>query len=180
MAKIFGYECRRLLWNKFFLGLLAVLLFYGWQVLDRVTILGVSHTAPFSPWSFGDYLCRLLPLMWLGALFFLTFFTSGKARRAAVLRCRPGGALSIRPGPVRRRSGGDGAAGLGLPGRSGGVLRSILRLVPLGGAGPPSPGYPGPSFGVCPGKWLAVRESTALADLPVDAPSHSSDGAAPT
>ena len=45
MAKIFGYECRRLLWNKFFLGLLAVLLFYGWQVLDRVTILGVSHTA---------------------------------------------------------------------------------------------------------------------------------------
>lgn len=85
MAKIFGYECRRLLWNKFFLGLLAVLLFYGWQVLDRVTILGVSHTAPFSPWSFGDYLCRLLPLMWIGALFFLTFFTSGKARRAAVL-----------------------------------------------------------------------------------------------
>lgn len=70
MAKIFGYECRRLLWNKFFLGLLAVLLFYGWQVLDWVTILGVSHTAPFSPWSFGDYLCRLLPLMWIGALFF--------------------------------------------------------------------------------------------------------------
>ena len=85
MVKIFGYECRRLLWNKFFFGLLAVLLFYGWQVLERVTILGVSHTAPFSPWSFGDYLCRLLPLLWIGALFFLTFFTSGKARRAAVL-----------------------------------------------------------------------------------------------
>ena len=85
MGKIYRYECRRLLWNKFFLGLLAVLLFYGWQVLDRVTILGVSHTAPFSPWSFGDYLCRLLPLMWIGALFFLTFFTSHKARRAAAL-----------------------------------------------------------------------------------------------
>ena len=33
MGKIFRYECRRLLWNKFFAGLLLVLLFYGWQVL---------------------------------------------------------------------------------------------------------------------------------------------------
>ena len=85
MTKIFRYECRRLLWNKFFLGFLLVLLFYGWQVLSRVTILGVSHTAPFSPWSFGDFLCRMLPLLWIGSLFFLTFFTSGKARRAVVL-----------------------------------------------------------------------------------------------
>ena len=85
MARIFLYECKRLLWNKFFIGLLLVLLFYGWQVLTGATILGVSHTAPFSPWSFGDYLCRMLPLLWIGSLFFLTFFTSGKARRAAVL-----------------------------------------------------------------------------------------------
>lgn len=80
MIKVFRYECKRLLWNKFFVGLLLVLLFYGWQVLNRVTILGVSHTAPFSPWSFGDYLSRMLPLLWIGALFFLTFFTS-KAER---------------------------------------------------------------------------------------------------
>ena len=79
MRKVFYYECKRLLWNKFFFGLLLVLLFFGWQVLDRVTILGVSHTAPFSPWSFGDYLGRLLPLLWIGALFFLTFFISAKA-----------------------------------------------------------------------------------------------------
>ena len=85
MGKIFRYECRRLLWNKFFAGLLLVLLFYGWQVLTGVTILGVSHTAPFSPWSFGDYLSRMVPLLWIGSLFFLTFFTSGKARQAAVL-----------------------------------------------------------------------------------------------
>ena len=85
MLKIFRYECRRLLWNKFFAGLLLVLLFYGGQVLSRVTILGVSHTAPFSPWSFGDFLSRMLPLLWIGGLFFLTFFTSGRARRAAVL-----------------------------------------------------------------------------------------------
>ena len=85
MIKLFQYECKRLLWNKFFLGLLLTLLFYGWQVLNSVTILGVSHTAPFSPWSFGDFLIRMLPLLWIGMLFFLTFFTSGKARRIAVL-----------------------------------------------------------------------------------------------
>ena len=85
MAKIIRYECRRLLWNKFFVGLVLVLLFYGWQILTGATILGVAHTAPFSPWSFGDYLSRALPLLWIGALFFMTFFTSGKARRTAAL-----------------------------------------------------------------------------------------------
>ena len=85
MIKIFQYECKRLLWNKFFFGLLLVILFYGWQVLNSVTILGVSHTAPFSPWSFGDYLSRMIPLLWIGVLFFLTFFTSGKVRRVTVL-----------------------------------------------------------------------------------------------
>lgn len=79
------YECKRLLWNKFFFGILLILLLFGWQVLDQVTILGVAHTAPFSPWSFGDYLSRMLPLLWIGALFFLTFFTSEKARRVTVL-----------------------------------------------------------------------------------------------
>ena len=54
MGKIYRYECRRLLWNQFFAGLAAVLLGYGALVLRGVTILGVSHTAPFSPWSFGD------------------------------------------------------------------------------------------------------------------------------
>ena len=52
-------------------------------MLHSVTILGVSHTAPFSPWSFGDYLSRMLPLLWIGMLFFLTFYTSPKARRVA-------------------------------------------------------------------------------------------------
>lgn len=85
MGKIYRYECRRLLWNQFFAGLAAVLLGYGALVLRGVTILGVSHTAPFSPWSFGDYLSRMLPLLWIGALFFLTFFTSPKARRTAAL-----------------------------------------------------------------------------------------------
>ena len=72
MIKIFRCECRRLLCNKFFIGLLAVLLFYAGQVFYAVALPGVAHTAPFSPWSFGAYLGRLLPLVWVGALFFLT------------------------------------------------------------------------------------------------------------
>lgn len=85
LIKIFLYECKRLLWNRFFLGIILITLFYGWQVLSSITILGVSHTAPFSPWSFGDYLSRMVPILWIGALFFLTFFISAKARRVAVL-----------------------------------------------------------------------------------------------
>ena len=65
MHKIFHYELRRLLWNKFFFGLLAVTLFYAYQVFTGEIILGVAHTAPFSPWSFGCYLSRLLPPMLL-------------------------------------------------------------------------------------------------------------------
>ena len=88
MSKIYGYECRRLLWNKFFIGLAVVLLLYGALVLRGVTILGVAHTAPFSPWSFGDYLSRMLPLLWIGMLFFLTFYTSPMPRRTyALARC---------------------------------------------------------------------------------------------
>ena len=75
MRKVMRYECKRLLWNRFFVGLVLVLLFYGWQVLGGTTILGVAHTAPLSPWSFGDYLSRMTPLLWVGVLFFLTFFT---------------------------------------------------------------------------------------------------------
>ena len=71
--------------EQVFLGLAVVLLLYGTLVLHGVTILGVAHTAPFSPWSFGDCLFRMLPLLWSGMLFFLAFFTSPKARRAAAL-----------------------------------------------------------------------------------------------
>ena len=59
MKRIYLYELKRLLWNKFFIGLLLVTLFYGGQVLQNETLLGVADTAPFSPWSFGAYLCLL-------------------------------------------------------------------------------------------------------------------------
>lgn len=127
MRKIFCYELRRLLWNRFFLGIALALLFYGWQVLGGVTILGVSHTAPFSPWSFGDYLSRMLPLLWIGALFFLTFFTSDKARRGGgAYQCYTNAAKPLRACPVCRRFAGDRTAGALLSGRGRRVLQAIF------------------------------------------------------
>ena len=73
MTRIFFYELKRLLWNQFFVGILAVILFAGWQILNQVTLLGVEHTAPFSVQSFCDYLFRLLPLLWISTLFFCHF-----------------------------------------------------------------------------------------------------------
>ena len=49
MVKIFRYECKRLLWNKFFFGILAVTLFYGWQVLTGASILGGVPHCPLLP-----------------------------------------------------------------------------------------------------------------------------------
>lgn len=63
MLRIFAYETRRLLGGRTFIGALAVSLFYAWQTLCSKTILGVAHTAPFSPWSFGAYLSVLMPLL---------------------------------------------------------------------------------------------------------------------
>lgn len=116
MGKIFRYECRRLLWNKFFIGLAVVLLLYGAFVLHAVTILGVAHTAPFSPGSFGDYISRMMPLLWIGMLFFLTFYSSPKARRAAAL-------TDAAPMPPKQYALARCAAAL-----TGGVLLSLLCM----------------------------------------------------
>lgn len=80
VSKVFFYELRRLMGSKFYLGFSAVILWYGWQLLNNVTILGVANTAPFSPWSFGSYLTGLLPLLSVALLFFLLNFCNAQAR----------------------------------------------------------------------------------------------------
>ena len=94
-----------------------MLLLYGAFVLHSVTILGVAHTAPFSPWSFGDFLSRMMPLLWIGMLFFLTFFTSPKARRAALL-------MDATPMPPKHYALARCAAAL-----TGGVLLTLLCMI---------------------------------------------------
>lgn len=85
MSKIYFYELRRAVLNKFFLGLSAVCLFFSWQTLTSETIQGVSNTAPFSPWSFGSYAAGLLPLLGTALLLLLHRLYSGKAQEVQVL-----------------------------------------------------------------------------------------------
>ena len=59
MIKIFRYELKKLLFNRFFAALMIVTLCYGYMLLRGSVILGIANTAPFSPWSFGFYLSSL-------------------------------------------------------------------------------------------------------------------------
>ena len=69
-TKLFYYELRRILLHKFYLGIFLVCMVYHYLILRTETILGVSHTAPFSGWSFGIYLGHSVPLL----LFIIYFF----------------------------------------------------------------------------------------------------------
>lgn len=79
LRKIYLYELRRVMLNKSFFGMLAACLFASWQTLQSETILGVAHTAPFSPWSFGSYIARVAPLLMVGLLLMLHSLFSPKA-----------------------------------------------------------------------------------------------------
>lgn len=85
MIKLFRYELRRVLLSKLFVVVVLVCLGFGWLTLATATIRGVAHTAPFSPWSFGDYLSRLLPLLCLGELCLVSVFTSRRERAVQVI-----------------------------------------------------------------------------------------------
>ena len=85
MIKLFRYELRRVLLSKLLFMVLLVCLGHGWLTLTTVTIRGTAHTAPFSPWSFGDYLSRLLPLLCLGELCLVSVFTSRRERAAQII-----------------------------------------------------------------------------------------------
>ena len=84
-AKIFSYELRRLLANRFTLGLALITAFYSYWIMNQEIILGVANTAPWSPWSFGVYMARVMPLLLTALLFFISFHTSGQARAVGTL-----------------------------------------------------------------------------------------------
>jgi len=85
MTKIFMYELRRLLLNKFFITLAFINGFYAWFVLSTQTIMGTAFTAPFSQWSFGGYLAAVMPMIMLTTLFLLSFYYSRNEKQVAVL-----------------------------------------------------------------------------------------------
>lgn len=85
MNKIFRYELRRLVWNKFFIVLLVINGIYARYVLTTETIAGVAYTAPFSLWSFGAYYASILPLSILTMLFLLSVYYSKKEKQVEIL-----------------------------------------------------------------------------------------------
>ncbi|RVU54398.1 hypothetical protein [Anaerosphaera multitolerans] len=76
MYKIFYYEVKRLIINKYFVGLLFATLLYSYLLLSGEIILGVANTAPFSPWSFGFYISKIMPIILITLLFFISFLFS--------------------------------------------------------------------------------------------------------
>lgn len=86
MTKLFKYELRRLLINKFFLGLLVIAALYSKHLLETVVILGVSNTAPFSGWSYGMFLAKILPILLIALLFFVSFLYSKQEQGMSILR----------------------------------------------------------------------------------------------
>jgi len=76
LTRIFKYELKRLLLNRFYIGLLVINGLFAWYILTSDTIAGAAYTAPFSPWSFGSYLASVMPMIILAVLFLLTFFYS--------------------------------------------------------------------------------------------------------
>ena len=98
MVKIFYYELRRLLGNRFTVGLLLVALLYGYWTMRGEILLGIANTAPFSPWSFGAYLAEMMPLLLVALLCFLSILTSDTGKRVEVL-------IAATPLPKRSTAG---------------------------------------------------------------------------
>ena len=79
------YEMRRLLLNKFFIGLSVINSVFAWYTLTSDTVAGVAHTAPFSPWSFSAYLATVMPISILIVLFLLSVYYSKKEKQVEAL-----------------------------------------------------------------------------------------------
>lgn len=85
MNRIFKYELKRLLFNKFFFALLVITVLYGYQILRGDIIVGIAYTAPFSSWSYGMYLADVLPLLLITLLFFITYLYSSQEKKVKQL-----------------------------------------------------------------------------------------------
>lgn len=85
MNRIFKYELKRLIINKFFLGLLIISALYSHEIMRGDIILGISNTAPFSGWSYGTYLAKVLPILLVTLLFFISFLYQKQEKNVQAL-----------------------------------------------------------------------------------------------
>ena len=108
LGNLFCYELRRLLNSKLLVGILLICLGYGWLTPHPCHRAGgLPIQPPFSPWSFGHYLSRLLPFLCSGELLFdRPFSLQPKRRVRAIHRGHPDQPQTIRrPSHPRRISG---------------------------------------------------------------------------
>jgi len=85
LNRIFKYEIKRLIINKFFLGLLVISAIYSYEIMGGDILLGVANTAPFSGWSYGEYLAQMLPILLVTLLFFISFLYSKQEKSVQAL-----------------------------------------------------------------------------------------------
>jgi hypothetical protein len=58
---------------------------YSYIILSSDIIVGIAYTAPFSPWSYGTYLAKVLPLLLITLLFFITYMYSNQEKQVKQL-----------------------------------------------------------------------------------------------
>jgi hypothetical protein len=85
LIKVFAYEVKRYLLNKYYLILLVTVLLVSRYILTDSVIYGIANMAPFSPWSIGYYLAKVTPLMLLSILYFMTFLYSNAEKNVQKL-----------------------------------------------------------------------------------------------
>ena len=100
MNRVFYYELKRLIFSRTFIGLFIVNGVFAWYLLTSDIIAGVACTAPFSAWSFGAYLGKVMPICILAVLFLLSCYYSKKQKSVETLMAQtpvsPGQFLAIR------------------------------------------------------------------------------------
>lgn len=85
MSRLFKYELKRLIKNKFFFGMLIISALYSHEIMCGDIILGIANTAPFSGWSYGAYLAKVLPILLVALLFFISFLYSKQEKNIQFL-----------------------------------------------------------------------------------------------
>jgi hypothetical protein len=80
LINLIRIETRRMLFTKVTAALVLSTLSFAYYILSNYTILGSINTAPFSEWSFADYLCRVFPFLLIILLFYETYIFGQKEK----------------------------------------------------------------------------------------------------
>lgn len=85
MTKIFKYELKIILLKPYVFAMTVITLLYAYYKLTSDTIMGVSDTAPFSGWSFGDYMGDVNLISMLVTLFIMATLFSKQQKKVSIL-----------------------------------------------------------------------------------------------